>query len=109
MRGFICNFVILSMLFMSLDGAADLVIKGQPHDGESGHVLIAYAVISPDIIPVHDADIGYCAHCYHNHVASIPAQVASITMTLTPGDRFVARSRHLRHLALAPPTPPPTA
>jgi len=111
MRSFICNFVIFSVLFVSLESAADVVMDGFPHGDDAshqqefGHHLDAHE----DGSPSSDLDGDHCNHCCHGHSSSIAGYV-SITVPIFNADgQRVRPAPHVRNLAQAPPTPPPNA
>lgn len=111
MRSFIGHFVIFSLLFVSLEGATDVVIDGVPHGDDAshqqefGHPLDAHDGETSDT----ELDGEHCNHCCHGHTAGISATVASLSTPYVTSDRPSGNSNHVHNFAQAPPTPPPNA
>jgi hypothetical protein len=106
MRSFWCITVMISVLFMSVDGAADSVIKGHAHGDGATHVADNIESNPPgDTEP----DSDHCERCCHGHSASISVTVAEVTAPFVTADQHTGRSGYVRNFAQAPPTPPPNA
>jgi len=108
MRRFLYHFVMLSVLFMSLDGAADITITGHPHGDDPAHQIDTLKSSSAETPADSDLNLDHCDHCCHGHGANIITQVTSITSVSNAGDQLDGCSRLVDNLAQAPPTPPPT-
>jgi len=110
MRALICQVVILSVLFMSLEGATDVITDGLPHGDETshqeefGHGLQAHQGEQSDA----ELDGDHCEHCCHGHTASTHS-ISTTNPVLTGREHQATRSTYLPNLAQAPPTPPPNA
>lgn len=112
MRSLVCKIVIVSFLFVSIEGAADVVVDGMPHGDatshqeEFGHPLDAHGGELSDT----ELDGEHCSHCCHGHCSGITDSsdlTASRESThANPHDRYID---HLPLLFLTPPTPPPDA
>ena len=109
MRSFWCISVMISVLFMSVEGAADIVIKGHSHADGPVHQLDGSESTKPDPNSDTEGNSDHCERCCHGHTASITAQVAAIKTPFATGDHQLGRSPHVRNFAQAPPTPPPNA
>lgn len=111
MQRVVCQLVLISVLFLSLDSAADRVSDGHPHGGMddvNGTLLLC---LSPTVDDEEHRDIdeNHCEHCCHGHASSI-ATDARKNAVLNPTS---PASRRLTQLnardGTAPPTPPPNA
>jgi hypothetical protein len=105
MHTFLCHLLLISMLFVSIEGAADM--------GKSGHVHDEHANFHADPegsgSDVADIDADHCDHCCHGHLAGIsPAANSNQCQILTDNDH-PRRSSFVKNYAQAPPTPPPNA
>ncbi len=111
MRSLICQFLILSLLFVSLEGATDVVVDGVPHGNDTshqeefGHVLEAHQGDKSDT----ELDGDHCEHCCHGHTVSATTQLASIATPLNGREHQATCSSYVPNLGQAPPTPPPNA
>ena len=105
MRNFLCHFLLLSLLFLSIDGAIDMAEAGHAHtDHASAHAEHEEAT---DIAPAFDAD--HCEHCCHGHVAGITSPANSNNNALLVSDHQPDRAFFIENFGQAPPNPPPTA
>ena len=109
MRSFWCIFVMISVLFMSVDGAADVATTGHPHGGDPEHFIDEHTITSLDATSESELDIDHCDHCCHGHTPSITGQVTTALPTLILSDQRIGIAPHVRNFAQAPPTPPPNA
>jgi len=100
---------MISVLFMSVDGAADVASTGHPHGGDPTHLVDEHTVASPDVASESELDIDHCEHCCHVHTSSITGQVTIAVPVLIAGYQKVRRAPHVCNFAQAPPTPPPNA
>ena len=105
MRFFVCITIILSILFLSLDGAIDIASQGHPHE-DAAELVDAGSVAAK--IPGGDTDTepDHCEHCCHGHVANIVVQLPSMPFYATATGFSAPIAFSLRH-SKAPPTPPP--
>ena len=105
MQDFLCHFMLISLLFASIEGAADMGEAGHAHtDHASEH---AGQEVSTDTAPDVDAD--HCEHCCHGHVAGIAAPACPNSIALLASNHLPGRSPFTRNFGQAPPTPPPNA
>ncbi len=112
MKSFWCISIIVSVLFMGMEGAADMLFDGLPHadeaashEDEFGHSLAAHddETFSGDLSDEH------CKHCCHGHSAGVTGEFASISTPFVPSDVDIGCSTPVHNYAQAPPTPPPNA
>ena len=106
MKSFWCILVMVSVLMMSVDGAADSVTKGHAHGGDAAHVLDGGDAKTTSS---SEADGDHCERCCHGHTASVTASVTAATTPYSKSQHALGRSANLRSFAQAPPTPPPNA
>ncbi|ANO49999.1 hypothetical protein BA177_01080 [Woeseia oceani] len=111
MQHAVCQLVLISVLFLSLDSAADRVSDGHPHGGMddvNGTLALCLAPTLDDE-EHNDIDENHCEHCCHGHASSI-AMDAGKNAAPNPA---ASASRRLSQLnardGTAPPTPPPNA
>ncbi len=107
MRSFWCIFVMISVLFMSVDGAADIETSGHPHGDGAASLVDSQSAPTADVASNSDFDIDHCEHCCHGHTFSIVGQVTVVLPPMIETDLQVAIAPQVRHSAHAPPTPPP--
>ena len=109
MRFFLSNLALLSFLFVSIEGAADVVVDGIPHgdpishEQEYGHALDAHGGEISD----SELDGDHCDHCCHGHSSGI-AHSNFVSALGGSGQRvLVLHNEPLPDFLLTPPTPPP--
>ena len=109
MRALICKLMMLSLLFVSLEGVADVVIDGIPHGDESSHQAEFGHPLDNHDGKVSDTELDgeHCEHCCHGHSSVMTAPVVSLQTPVLLRDLRVARSPFVHNFAQAPPTPPP--
>lgn len=113
MKSFWCILVSISVLFMSVEGAADLLVDGglphaddvASHESEFGHALEAHE----DETSSGELDDEHCKHCCHGHSAGATGQFTPVTTAFVASEHIVRRSVFVLNFAQAPPTPPPNA
>ena len=111
MRSFMCKLALLSFLFVSIEGAADVVVDGMPHgdptshEQEYGHSLNAHDGDLSD----SELDGDHCDHCCHGHSSSIAHSGLAPLSVPTDEQVEIPYSDRLSDLLLTPPTPPPDA
>jgi hypothetical protein len=111
MKSFWCISVMISVLFVSLEGTTDVVMDGVLHgDDVVHHSEFGYSLEDHDG-SVTDSELNddHCQHCCHGHSSTITSQVDSIVAPVLAGDRRVDNQIDVRNFAQAPPTPPPNA
>ena len=97
---------MISVLFLSVDGAADSVIAGHAHGSGAIH---ATDNPEPNSAPDSELDGDHCERCCHGHTPGISATTASEKTPFAIADHRAGRSAYVRNFAQAPPTPPPNA
>ena len=111
MRSFLCKLAILSFLFVSIEGATDVVEDGMPHGDASTHLQEFGHSLDAHEGEISDAELDgeHCEHCCHGHCFSITTSV------LTTSEQHPFRGVQLPYadqlevLVHSPPTPPPDA
>ena len=111
MHRFVSQIVIVSLLFMSMEGATDIPLDSVPHRDDAAHLSeFGHALDKHDgSVPDSELDGDHCEHCCHGHCSTIVSQVGSCIVPLSTDERRGANQSHLRNFAQAPPTPPPNA
>ena len=109
MRFFCCKLALLSFLFVSIEGATDIVVDGMPHGGatshmqEFGHSLETHGGELSDV----ELDCDHCDHCCHGHSSSV-AHSHLTSDAVQKGEQVDEPYDDLfSDLLLTPPTPPP--
>ena len=107
MRFYICVTIILSMLFLSLDGAIDIASQGHPH-ADAAELAGVDDVAAK--LPGGDTDTerSHCETCCHGHISSIVVQLPSMPFCAAGAGISPPIAFSFRH-SKAPPTPPPNA
>ena len=107
MRNVILSLVIASMLFVSMEGAAEPVDDESFHQTHHAHADNSGNQWYPDSDGSgHESDA--CEHFCHAHVIALTAEIS--VPSLQKFQEFVATpSAHSAIRATAPPTPPPNA
>jgi hypothetical protein len=105
MRFFVCITIIVSMLFLSFEGAIDIASQGHPHE-DAAELADADAVAAR--LPSGDTDTepDHCEHCCHGHVGNIVIQIPSMPFYAAAGG-FAPPIVFSFRRSKAPPTPPP--
>jgi hypothetical protein len=107
MRFFVCLTIILSMLFLSLEGAIDIASQGHPHE-DAADLADADAAAARLAGGDNEPEPEYCEHCCHGHLANIVIQLPSMPFYATADGFSPPITFSFRH-SKAPPTPPPNA
>ncbi len=113
MKSFWYILVSISVLFTSVESAADLLIDGglphaddvAAHESEFGHSLEDHEDETSSV----DLDDEHCKHCCHGHSAGVTGQFTSMTTSFVASEHTVGRSEFVLNFSQAPPTPPPNA
>ena len=100
MRILLSHFIVFSLLFMSLDGAADRVSVGDPHDDGTARLVDGSATDT-----CFDGEHG--EHGCHGHVAGISVSFVVSVAAVGPADPQYSAMPYMLNYAQAPPTPPP--
>lgn len=109
MRTFFHNFVMLSVLFLSIGSVADTMSDGHPHEGDLALQADASQLLSDDSSPNHDHEGEHFEHCCHGHVAGISVLPLAPTQHVGARNHQSRDASRLVNHAQAPPTPPPNA
>lgn len=111
MRRFVSQLVIVSVLFMGIEGATDTLPDGVPHGDDGAHwVELGHALDKHDgSVPESQLDGDHCQHCCHGHCTTIVSQFCLCLALIGSGEIRSPDPSHLRNFAQAPPTPPPNA
>ncbi len=108
MKSFWCHVIVLSMLFLSVEGAIDRAASGHAHQNDNAAHLSQTDIADIDA-PWEASDGEHCERCCHGHVPGglgfrVVASVSPITTV-----HLTDYSPEVHSLAQAPPTPPPNA
>jgi hypothetical protein len=109
MRTFICQFVMLSVLFMSAEGAMDVATDGLPHSDDLMQQIDAAQSSSNDTSSDSNLEGVQCLHYYHGHVVGIAPNFHAPTTHIGATERQHGEIPSGLNYAQAPPTPPPNA
>lgn len=108
MKSFWCLVIVLSMLFLSVEGALDRAANGHAHQSDDASHLAQTDVA--DLDSSWDAsDEDHCERCCHGHVPGGLAFNATTGIPPLVSDHQITNSPEVQSLAQAPPTPPPNA
>lgn len=107
MKSFWCILVMVSVLFMSVEGAADSVIEGHAHGDGASHSsdTLEPADLDPASDPEPDAE--HCEQCCHGHTVSVMATGAPSATSFIVSDHAAGARAPAHSFVQAPPTPPP--
>lgn len=111
MRPFLCQFLIVAVLYMSIHGAMDIASQGHPHEDQSAQTVDAELTVSKTEPPHTDPLSGgeHSEHCCHGHAASIVMQLAPTNVPVAANGEPALQPAHVSEAVQAPPTPPPNA
>ncbi len=108
MRSLICHLLVLSVLYMSAEGAFDMTKEPHAHGDSTGHQLISDNPLPAQPDPLSDETDKQCGHLCHGHNSSIVSDSNPHLMAVSSRyNPFVLFS--IATLLQAPPTPPPNA
>ena len=109
MRHFLSYLALIALLFANIEGAAELVDHGLPHDKSILHER-AHSHTSDE----HEAELSHaesdsvhCDHCCHAHFSSIVCLHSMNISVAYSGQMMVLRDDDVPEFLSAPPTPPP--
>jgi len=100
---------MLSVLFMSAEGAMDVASDGLPHGDDLMHQIDATMSSSSDTSSDSDLEGVHCEHCCHGHVISITGHFLACTAHIDATEYQRGEMPHVLNYAQVPPTPPPNA
>lgn len=103
MKAVLCHLLLISLLFVSIDGAADMAREGHAHAEHAEQQESSDDPSNPDI------DSNHCDRCCHGHAPGISSAVASSAVNNSATDHEHHHAPSIQNLGQAPPTPPPTA
>ena len=108
MKTFLQNIVILSLVLVSLEGAADVFAENFPHGDETSHLEEFGHGLQAHGGELSDAELDgeHCQHCCHGH-CSASASTAIAYSPLLVQNRQSLYTSNITERPLAPPTPPP--
>ncbi len=113
MRSSVCHFLILFLLYVSVEGAADVFAEGVPHNDEAGHLYQPDSGFAPT---AQDGDLysgeldgEHCKHCCHGHAATIVASLGPPVAGAAGDQQKSGLSVVVARYSRAPPVPPPNA
>lgn len=116
------TFLILSLLWGSLDGAADIASAGHAHESDDSAPVVIDLAQPPDAetIAAGDSPVddpggdtdsdkeSHCEHCCHGHTHAVVV-MASLSSTKPLAEHGASLVEVSESDARAPPTPPPNA
>ena len=109
MRHYLSNLTLVLFLFVSVEGAADMVVHGLPHDHSIIHEKTHdHSADELEGEHVHaDSDGLHCDHCCHAHFSSI-AHLHAISFSVEhSGETMELSDDAMPEFLITPPTPPP--
>jgi len=109
MQSMIRKALMFSMLFMSIEGAADIVSDGHPHGDDPTHAVDVKPSSEHDPAAAVDLNTGHSEDCCHGHLASIMVAPPSSTAYVHRADLQSGDAPFVPNYAQAPPNPPPNA
>ncbi len=100
---------LLSFLFASIEGAADVVMDGIPHGDPTGHEQEYGHALEAHGGDLSDAELDgeHCEHCCHGHSSSLTHSYFVNVSPAAGKQPFDLLDDLLPDLLLSPPTPPP--
>jgi len=107
MRNWLLKFLIVAMLFVSMEGVAEPIDEAGFHSAHHAHSHVDD--VGDHWVPDSDSsepDDESCAHFCHGHVVALTAQISLPGVPMTR-QGAPASSVHCTTRAAAPPTPPP--
>lgn len=110
LRSLISKVMVVALLIMSVEGASDIApARGDLHADEyAQHIGDDDPNSSPASENSGEATTDHCENCCHGHT-SCPVAPATAVVQNAVSAPALAGQQKLQYLALAPPTPPPTA
>ncbi len=108
MQSLLRQILIISVLFMSTEGAWDMTTESHPHGDQYAHQADADDQASADSEPLSDGDGDHCGSLCHGHLTSITVELASFDL-VQPDGYYALNPKLISNGSQAPPTPPPNA
>jgi len=105
MRSLICHLMLISLLFVSIEGAADMSKTGHAHSDHSSEQAELDALDKP----VPDQDEDHCDRCCHGHTSGISCNLSGAPLSALDDTHRRGLQPFIKNYAQAPPTPPPNA
>ena len=99
---------MLSMLFMSAEGAIDTASDGHPHGDDLAHQVDVPESLASNTGPDASLADDHCEHCCHGHLVSISSKL-ELAPLVGGTDHQSSGIPYVLNYAQAPPTPPPNA
>ena len=110
-RLFFQSLLLLLVLVASVEGTIDRASSGHPHGEESTHQLAVYDLHehAQSIDGDEQSNDVHCEHCCHGHTSGISSAISAKPLDPTGACTVISYDDRIKILAIAPPTPPPTA
>jgi len=102
----------LLVIVASVEGTIDRASAGHPHGEEPVHELASFDAhehAQPAADEGHETPDSHCEHCCHGHSSGIASAITFEFLDFWGDDAVAGHDDHIKTLAVAPPTPPPTA
>jgi hypothetical protein len=105
------SLLLFLVLVASVEGTIDRASAGHPHGADETHELAD--LDAHDHAQTGDSDDqtteSHCEHCCHGHTSGISTTISANTLDQTRSCAGIVYDDRIKLLAIAPPTPPPTA
>lgn len=103
--------LLFLVLVASVEGTIDRASSGHPHGNESTHELAEFDLHDHPQTGDGDESNGdaHCEHCCHGHTSGIGTVVSANSLDPSGSCKETGYDDRIEILAIAPPTPPPTA
>jgi len=110
LRSLISQIMVVALLILSVEGASDIEpVNADLHPDEyAQHIGDGDPNSSPASKNSDEADMDHCENCCHGHT-SCPVAPATAVAHIAVSAPALPGQQKFQYLALAPPTPPPTA
>ena len=108
MMRLLSHLALVALLFVNIEGVAELADHGQPHDHPIPHEHAHHSSDSGEGVLAHaEANGAHCDHCCHVHFSSI-AHLHPISASIEySGQELELTDGAIPEFFLSPPTPPP--
>lgn len=109
MRNILCHLLVISMLYVSVEGAWDMAWESHAHQESAAHQLDfadADASNKASGNPSEDVDANHCGHLCHGHTSAIAVAGFAFAAADLHDYRTLNSTPHSIP-SQAPPTPPP--
>jgi hypothetical protein len=108
MRFIVSALIVISMISINLESAADSIIGSHSHGSDSAHFP---SLGETPESQQQDLESGtdHCKKCCQGHSTGISTTVVSLKMHVLEANPNHCQSIFVKNYAHAPPTPPPNA